>query len=525
MDPAPRTYPLTSLAAGRAVLRAIQERFRTAAEPRTKRRETFLDTFDGRVQRQGGSLAARREEGGWLLTWRTGEGAARGRQHTDELPAFAWDLPDGGLRGALVPVLDVRRLLRIATLEIEERAVRILDGAGKTVARAILERGRATGPEAGGAWKPLKPRLRLMSVRGYEVAFLRVARFLEEEHELQPDDTRESALALEALGVAPGGVSSRFRLRLDPQGRSDLAVKQILRKLLEAMQANASGTIRALDSEFLHDFRVAVRRTRSCLGQLKGILPPERVERFRGEFSWLGDLTGPARDLDVYVLQMSSHSGSVPEDLLRDLGPLREFLDGRLERERARVAEGLASERYRALVEDWGRFLEEEAPSELPEAARPILETAGERLERAFRRVLEAGRRVKGDTSDDALHRLRIRCKKLRYLLEFFRSLYEPAAVKELVRSLKGLQDNLGDFNDYHVQQEALGSFARQMAEAKRADVETLMAMGKLAGWMEEGQARERRRFDKLFACFAGMEGRFRRLLATPRSASGLEQP
>ena len=55
--------------------------------------------------------------------------------------------------------------------------------------------------------------------------------------------------------------------------RADIAAKYIFSHLLKTMKDNEPGTIADTDSEFLHDFRVAVRRTRAGLSQLKGVLP------------------------------------------------------------------------------------------------------------------------------------------------------------------------------------------------------------------------------------------------------------
>ena len=86
------------------------------------------------------------------------------------------------------------------------------------------------------------------------------------------------------------------------------------------------GLKRDIDTEFLHDFRVSVRRTRSCLGHIKRVFPPGEVEEFRKEFAWLGSLTGPTRDMDVYLLKMSDYRLTLPEPVQRDLRPLEEFL-------------------------------------------------------------------------------------------------------------------------------------------------------------------------------------------------------
>ena len=79
------------------------------------------------------------------------------------------------------------------------------------------------------------------------------------------------------------------------------------------MQRNEPGVRADIDSEFLHDYRVAVRRTRSALSQIKDVLPEDKVEHFKTEFGWLGQMTGPTRDLDVYLLQFEHLRNQLPE--------------------------------------------------------------------------------------------------------------------------------------------------------------------------------------------------------------------
>ena len=94
--------------------------------------------------------------------------------------------------------------------------------------------------------------------------------------------------------------------------------------------------------------------------------------------------------------------------------------------------------------------------------------------------MLNRGSAIHDDTPAEALHALRLQCKKLRYLLDLFAGLYDPDAIAGLLRYLKKLQDNLGDFNDCEVQQDTLQSFATEMAKAGATPVETFLAMGRL---------------------------------------------
>jgi CHAD domain-containing protein len=87
------------------------------------------------------------------------------------------------------------------------------------------------------------------------------------------------------------------------------------------------------------------------------------------------------------------------------------------------------------------------------------------------------------------VHRLRIDCKKLRYLLEFFRNVFEPKSITPMVHSLRQLQDHLGDFNDLELQQRELRCTAEEMLEAGTPEAGTLLAMGCLVGRLAQRQS------------------------------------
>ena len=91
--------------------------------------------------------------------------------------------------------------------------------------------------------------------------------------------------------------------------------------------ANWPGTIEQLDPEFLHDLRVAVRRTRSVLREGKKVLPPAIVERAEERFGWLGTLTGPARDLDVHLINWATDTDPLTDEVVAALEPVHALLD------------------------------------------------------------------------------------------------------------------------------------------------------------------------------------------------------
>ena len=118
------------------------------------------------------------------------------------------------------------------------------------------------------------------------------------------------------------------------------------------------------------------------------------------------------------------------------------------------------------------------------------------------------GRAIGEDTPPQELHELRIQGKKLRYLLELFRSLQEPAEYARQHAALKRLQSVLGDYNDCAVQEEALARFATELREREDVPTETLLAMGRLAERIALRAVQLRTRFAQLFAEYDAPEQR-----------------
>jgi CHAD domain-containing protein len=491
------------------VERQLASRFGTASSPERVESKTLHDSFDWRIHRSGGTYETTEDGAARVHVWRDGEGRVRHRLTHAGDPGFAADLPPGAMRDELASVLSIRRLLPVVTVDARVRSVAILDDEEKTTVRLRIESGTSTVPESGDT-RELDPRIRIAPVRGYDAERLRVAGFLGEGCGLLPDPASQLEHALEPFHRSPGDYTSKFQLALDPAMPARDAARAIHLSLLDSMLRNEEGTRRNLDSEFLHDFRVSIRRTRSALTQIREVYPQPDVERFKEEFRWLGTATGPTRDLDVYLLKMDGYRERLPQEVRADLKPLQEFLERKQQLAHGRLVAVLDSERYRRLVEEWRAFLTEAPAGPLlaQSAERRAREVASERIWRVYRRMVKRGRAIDDDSPAEALHDLRIRAKKLRYLLEFFRSLYPEQAIGRLVADLKRLQDNLGDLNDYQVQSQSLQRFGAEMAAEGSAPLPTQLAMGRLLERLEAGQDEERSRFAKRFDRFTSRENR-----------------
>jgi CHAD domain-containing protein len=463
---------------------------------------TFWDTFDGRLHAAGLALV---DTGSRIaLTDAATHEELAAADHVRSLRRLAAvDLPAGELRERLAPIVEMRVLTPSVRVRSRRLPVNVLDDLGKIVVRLLAEEPTAV---AGQDVKiALRSRLNVVGVRGYDAEYERVLAVLAGELDLQPVAQPVQDEAVAAIGGVPGGTSSRLRVALEPDARADVAAVTVLRRLLEVIDVNLPGALADLDSEHLHDLRVAVRRSRALQRELRGVFPPEPLRVFRDGFRELQVLTGPTRDLDVQLLEFADLAATLPAQTAPDVAPLRELLELRLAAERARMERGLRSERTRALLENWRDFLDalvDLPQDDRPDAARPVAEVAGERISAVYRRMVKMGRAIGPDAPHEALHDLRKKGKELRYLLEFFASLYPSEIVKPMVSTLKGLQDVLGRFQDREVQADALRSLGDEIA-ALDGGAAALMAMGVLVQRLADEQAQARDGFDERFARFA----------------------
>ena len=499
------------------VLRIAQPHWQVVVEPVSNYDLRYLDTFDWRLYRAGLTLYATRHRGRRTLVLATFEGEIRHTAADVKSPAFARDLPPGQLRDAICAVSEPRRLFAQAPMNIHEQIVRLLNADEKTVIRLVLQTRALSKPGRKGAPGCLSPVVRVVPVKGYKKEHATISALLAES--LGPDTTPQSAFssAMKSAGLTPGSYKSGLTRPLLPQMRSDEAIRNIHQMLLHTMLANMDGVRRNLDSEFLHDYRVAIRGARALLKQIKGVFPASEVRHFSNEFKWLGAATGQVRDLDVYLLKMEDFRAELPADIRVHLQPLDAYLRAHHVKEQRRLVRTLGSKRYRALMDGWSRFLSEPVRVEdgsCPGAARPVMELAADRIWSTYRRVWKRACVIDSTTSTDALHALRIECKKLRYLLGFFSPLYPPEEMRQLIQPLKQLQTNLGDFNDCEVQRLTLQRFANEMHREGLASADSLLAMGRLMDHLSRQQLDEQRRFQACFASFSLPDNRkrYRRL-------------
>ena len=289
------------------------------------------------------------------------------------------------------------------------------------------------------------------------------------------------------------------------------ALSAVLLSQLDLMESNIPGIRDDIDAEFLHDFRVASRRSRSLISGLKDALPAPVRDLGREFFSWLSKQTSTLRDTDVFLLAFRQYRQLLPAGMYEQLMPLQSFLEQRRETERTDLLSTLDSDRFHNYVHDWREALQRQAREETGTA--PVVgDAAGEAIWKAWKRMRKHGRQAAGAKSDEALHELRISGKKLRYLLEAFRTLYPARDVERAIRQLRKLQNVLGDIVDYQVQQEYLSHWQENFPGRRHRDVKAAMDyLGRIYAKREKAT---KKKFQRHFDAFvsAGNRELFRSL-------------
>ncbi len=459
----------------------------------------FLDSFDWRLYRAGLLLFADQAGARRRLTLRgLGDELDLVSTGIKDDPRFGADLPDGVMRRRVAPALGGRRLLPQSRLLVRLRDFHVLDDEGKTVARLCIEQHRVCRDD--GAPRRLRDRLALIPVRGYDDWLTRLRGIFEES--LAWDRLQAPVLdeALTALGRRPLDYRPKPSRDFDPRLPVGEAARQLLSDLFLVIEANEEGVRHDLDVEFLHDLRVAIRRSRALLAQMKDVLSTPQFVHYRNEFAWLGTMTGPVRDLDVHLAGFPRYAAWAGERA-NDLAPLQALLRRERSLERRRLLELLASPRYRNLKSGWRRLLDSEAGPEWTDgdAGIAVSLASAAMIRDRHDKVLKRGARIDAGSPDADFHELRKDCKKLRYTMEFFAGQFPAEALRPLVKALKRLQDNLGEYQDLCVHRESLRAYAERLGAEGGAGERAAEA---IAAVIDGIDARKRAVHDEFAAAF-----------------------
>lgn len=477
-------------------LNNLEGRFNIESESLRKNDITFFDTFDWRLF-SGDKFLISTSKGFFY-----GDSASNSHFiRTKKKIQFAKDFPPSDVRESLVKISGLRKYVRNYKFNEKKSTFKVLNADRKIVCRfSLYEYTRKD--KSGIAQKTMS--LKIDSLRGYKRYSNEISNSAGEI--LKPSESRtQMEMILALTGEIPGGYSSKPKFTLDHNMPSWLALKNIYSELFSIMEQNEEGIIKNTDNEFLHDYRVAVRRTRSALSQLTRILPKEKSVHFRQGFKFIQNATNSARDFDVDIENKEDYKAILPVTLHAGVDSLTKYL----KKERTKVQQSLVqflnSERYLKLKKEWSVFISElgENITDSGNTFLPADKLAAQNINSLLKKTILAGEKITEDSPDEEYHEFRIRLKKLRYLLEFFTGLFPQKQMEFILRQLKLLQDNLGEFNDICIQQVKLSHYLTSIKLKPAQEKLILPAIGGLIAVKEQRKKQIRNDFFLLYAEFS----------------------
>ncbi len=254
----------------------------------------------------------------------------------------------------------------------------------------------------------------------------------------------------------------------NPAGQMSVAElgRQAIGAQLEKIRDHEKHARKGDDADAIHDMRVAVRRTRTMLDVLAASRAFRRkpLLKLRKRLKTLAGKLGDVRDTDVLLARTADYTARQP-DLAADLAPLRDHLEKQRDRAQRKLARYLTSRAYDRALDDLDALVAGDyGAAQANGEPQTVAAFAGSAIWERYERALGYDDAVHA-RDPQHLHRLRVRCKQLRYTLEMFEPRLGSGAAP-LIAQLKRAQDDLGDMHDATVERELVAQIAADDPDA-----------------------------------------------------------
>ena len=459
-----------------------------------------LDTFDTQVRQAGRCLIG---AGGELVLF-----GPEPAEQTAPLPGFVGNMAPGPVTDQLAGIVDpLRRLLEQVPARADGVTLRMVDELDKTVARCRLW--QITPPQDSEPDAKPGPAITIaefLPLRGYDDEMAALEALITSLGRPLAD-----AGAAQAALLGPrADYRNKPVIPMTPDAAAFDVATAFLSTNLAVARQNEPGVIDDLDSEFLHDYRVALRRVRSVLSLFKGVYSPAQTDALKARFGALMARTGRLRDLDVYMLERDRYAALVPAPFRPGIHKLFDALASDRKGAHDALRRQFRSAAYDRDMTDLAALLAASKRLDRgPAAGEPARDYARALIWKRYRKVCRIAATIDDATPDEQVHELRIQGKKLRYLIEFFSPLFDAQETAKVMKSLKKLQNTLGAFNDYSVQQAEMVEMLARLDPRRTPDVvDCAASVGALVTLVHQKQLEARGRVVARFAEFDAPETR-----------------
>jgi inorganic triphosphatase YgiF len=414
-------------------------------ESRTERLHAlYFDTPDFDLRRHAMALRLRRERRRWVQCLKAGTSGAGGLHAREE---WEFDRPQASIDVSLLAKTPFARepelgehLGEIFQVDVRRTTWELEVSPGNRV-EVALDRGEVS---RAGEHSPISE-VEIESVSGDPMAVFELAERLVGSAPLRPSSITKAQRGYRLASGENATPTKARPVELGAAWSTSMAARAVVAAALEQLQANEAGVIESADPEYLHQYRVALRRLRSALRVFRDALEPAFVQEVSRELKWIAALTGPARDWDVLATHtlpaiLSAWSES------RSARSVRARVALRRRASRDALREALASPRYARVVLALARWLATSIEESAQQTAS-LGEFAARVVSKRHRKLLAGARRLSALPPAER-HQLRLEAKRLRYALDGFETLFRHSRLGAYRELLAEIQDDLGRAND-----------------------------------------------------------------------------
>ncbi len=415
----------------------------------------YYDTQEGALRQAGIALRLRRENRRWTQTVKRKSGPMQAGLSTpleDECVVRGQNLTlnliqDDDLREEVIGI--ARQGLLPVVITHFRRTRRLLRTVSGAVVELALDEGETS---AGGHSLPiLEAELELKEGHAGDLYEIAERIFTQAPLRFATMSKSERALCLMNAQDIPTLRKAR-PVALHQKMTAEQAAHAILSEGLNHASPNLALLLESEDIGGPHQLRVALRRMRSAFSAFRNVLGRGGLVNLAATAQWIGAEAGRLRDLDVLADEIvGPFAAKHPDE--PGFAKLANAVAERRTAVRASVRTELSRPEATVFALRLGRYLASRGwldpadHGQTPRLAQKVERVANKVLNKRWKAVASYGERIEALTIDER-HEMRKELKKLRYLVDAFKSLYPEEQVTEFMRAVKRLQTAFGALND-----------------------------------------------------------------------------
>jgi CHAD domain-containing protein len=239
----------------------------------------------------------------------------------------------------------------------------------------------------------------------------------------------------------PAQLQQSRKLTLAPDCTVAESARLAIRFGLDAMSRQHDAGI-AGDVESIHQLRVSSRRLRAAIELFSSVLYSSALKLYRRDIPWIAHQAGEVRNCDVLETLFKERARKLDRALKNSLDPILAAIGAERAAAHVQLIRDLSSKRYQSLVVRLSS-----PPIKMARASAKLGLAAANLLEPSLRRAAKKGAKLDDEAPSADFHKLRVRVKRLRYVLEMVPAMAGKRHRKALAR-IEEMQELLGNYND-----------------------------------------------------------------------------